>query len=77
MHVAVGLPSYIPVGRFCSSQSTADTINDMGFVSLKEVKNANGCYIFEVCSQNRGYASHTYDSAGTRDSIASERKHNK
>ena len=77
MHVAVGPPSYVPIGRFCSSQSTADTINDMGFVPLKKVKKANDCYTLEVCSQNRRYASHTYDSVGTRDSIASGRKHNK
>ena len=41
MHVAVGPPSYIPVGRLCSPQSTADPINDMGLVPLKEVKKAN------------------------------------
>ena len=49
----------------------------MGFVPLKEVKNANDDQILEVCSQNRRYASHTYDSADTRDSIASGRKHHK
>ena len=41
MHVAVSLPSYIPVERFCSTQFTADRNNDMGYVPLKEVKKAN------------------------------------
>ena len=41
MHFAVGLPSYIPVGRFCPPQPTADRSNNMGFVPLKEVKKAN------------------------------------